>query len=151
MVRNGLLPLLLGLLLAPRAGLAQATALERLNALFAGGVELRIDQAQRLIVDVRDATGRYRQDVVPLSSIDPGSIRFSFVEDAVILGCRAEHGRCFRSELFKQSSVRHLGRCNLPRPPEDDGGRAVVEALQALLAEHATLAAETRTPDGRMK
>lgn len=151
MVHTRFPSLLFGLLMLSSTGMAQASPLEQLNGLFAGSVELRIDAQQQLILDVRDASGRYRQDVVALAGIDPESIRFSAEEDAVILGCRPAFGRCFRSELFKQSSTRHSGRCNLPRPLEDDGGRATMEALHALLAEHAALAAETRTPDGRMK
>ena len=136
---------------APGAAWSQSTELEALNSLFGGSVVMKLDRKQQLVIDLHDASGRFRQDVVALSSIDPASIHFSAEEDAVIMGCLPGHERCFSKELFKSNSIRLTGRCNLPRPLEDDGGAATMEALRALVAAQAATAAETPGGGQRMK
>ncbi|MFZ1693553.1 MAG: hypothetical protein WAT74_10175 [Flavobacteriales bacterium] len=129
--------------IVPTIAAAQADGLAELNALFGGSAVFKLDKRQQLVIDLYDASGRFRQDVVPVTSIDPEQIYFSLEEDAVILGCRAGHDRCFAKELFKLNTVRLTGRCNLPRPPHDDGGLATMDAIRAWLATQAATAAET--------
>jgi len=127
----------------PSIASAQADGLEVLNEIFGGSAVFKLDKRQQLVIDLYDASGRFRQDVVPVMNIDPERIHFSVEEDAVILGCRAGQDRCFSKELFKLNTVRLTGRCNLPRPPHDDGGLATMDAFRAWLATQAATAAET--------
>ena len=150
MVHRSLLLLVLALH-AQNAVWSQTAELETLNSLFSGSVVMRLDRKQQLVIDLNDASGRFRQDVVALANIDPASIHFSTAEDAVIMGCLPGQDRCFSKELFKSNSVRLTGRCNLPRPLEDDGGVATMEALRALVAAHAATAVETQPGGQRMK
>lgn len=151
MVHRITLTLLLLALLAPQAAWSQTAELEALNTLFSGSVVMKLDRKQQLVIDLYDASGRFRQDVVAASSVDPATIHFSAEEDAIILGCVSPDARCFRKELFKSNSVRMTGRCNLPRPLEDAGGSATIEALRAFIEAHAATAAETRSSGQRMK
>lgn len=151
MVHHIALALLLLQMLVPQAAWSQAAELDALNTLFSGSVVLKLDRKQQLVIDLNDASGRFRQDVVLVSSIDPASIHFSAEEDAIILGCIAGDSRCFSKELFKSNSVRLTGRCNLPRPLEDAGGAATIEALRTFIAAHAATAAETPSGGKRMK
>lgn len=151
MVRPVSRTLFLLLALHGAAARAQTDALDRANALFAGSAVLRIGPGQQLIIDRWDASGRCRQDAAPMQALDPEAIRFSPEDDAVVLRCRAGQERCIRSELFKLSSVKRASSCAMPRPPGDTGAQATVEALRALLAEQAALAAETSPPGMRMK
>jgi len=138
-------------LCVPASAWSQTAELAALNALFAGSVVMKLDRKQQLVIDLHNASGRFRQDVVALASIDPASIHFSAEEDAVIMGCLPGHDRCFSKELFKSNSVRLTGRCNLPRPLEDNGGAATMEALRALVSTQAATAAETLQGGQRMK
>lgn len=142
MVHRALLRLL-PFCFVPSIASAQADGLGALNELFGGSAVFKLDKRQQLVIDIHDANGRFRQDVVPVLSIDPERIHFSVEEDAVILGCRAGHDRCFSKELFKLNTVRLTGRCNLPRPPHDSGGLATMDAIREWLATQAATAAET--------
>ncbi|MBK9148458.1 MAG: hypothetical protein IPM12_11675 [Flavobacteriales bacterium] len=144
MVQRLLLTCILCSVLLHHRAHAQPAGLDSLNALFGGSVILKCDKHLQLVIDLYDASGRFRQDAVPLASIDPDRIHFSAEEDAVILECRGGHERCFSKELFKLNTVRLTGRCNLPRPLQDPGGAATIEAFRALLADH--LAGATETP-----
>jgi len=143
MVHRIWIPAIAALAIIPNTAHGQTDGLAVLNELFGGSVVLKLDKRQQLVIDVYDASARFRQDVAPLGSIDPERLHYSVEEDAVILECREGHDRCFSKELFKLNSVRLTGRCNLPRPPQDDGAAATLDALRALLAEHAATALET--------
>lgn len=133
--------LLLATLLRAQAATDELAAV---NARFAGDVRVKIDRRDRLVFDFFDASGRFRQDVVPVEHLDPQSIHYSPEEDAVIIGCRSGHARCISKEVFKLNTVRTTGRTNLPRPPSDEGGHGTMDALHALV-----LAAQQRLASAR--
>ncbi|MBK8227415.1 MAG: hypothetical protein IPK70_09610 [Flavobacteriales bacterium] len=143
MVHWKLLPAIAAFAVIPNNGFGQSDGIAKLNELFGGSVVLKLDKRLQLVIDLYDANSRIRQDVAPLASIDPERLHYSMEEDAVILECREGHDRCFTKELFKLNSVRLTGRCNLPRPPLDDGAAATLDALRALLAAHSATALET--------
>ncbi|MBK6342112.1 MAG: hypothetical protein IPF41_05860 [Flavobacteriales bacterium] len=143
MVHRKLLPAIAALAIIPNTGFGQSDDIAKLNELFGGSVVVKLDKRLQLVIDVYDANSRFRQDIVPIASIDRNRLHYSVEEDAVILECREGYDRCFSKELFKLNSVRSTGRCNLPRPPQDDGAAATLDALRALLAAHAATALET--------
>jgi len=128
------LPLLLTLLTAPV--LCAQTLDERIasvNAVFAGGVQFRMDKQHRLVIDVYKGSDRSRQDLVAPEKLDALSVSFSPEEDAVVIGCLAAHGHCIDKEIFKLNTIRHTGRSNLPRPPDDVNGERAIGALKELI------------------
>ncbi len=124
------------------------------NSLFDGTVVVKIDRQDRFVFDLFDATGRFRQDVVPVEQLDPESIHYSSEEDAVILGCKTEYAQCISKEIFKLNTIRFTGRSNLPRPTNDGGALATMAALKAMMlaAQQQLLAAgETKARSPRRK
>jgi hypothetical protein len=131
------------LLLLSTLGSAQIATEEinAVNALFNKSVVVRVDRQDRFVFDLFDATGRFRQDVVPVEQLDADNIHYSAEEDAVIIGCKAENAQCISKEIFKLNTIRLTGRSNFPRPSTDDGGVATMAALRALI-----LAAQQQLP-----
>lgn len=121
---------------------------EALNGLFAGSVRFRTDGQDRVVIDFHDRGGRYRQDKALLAHIDPASIRFDPEQDALLMGCRKGHERCFTKEVFKLSAIRSTSAIQLPRPPEDPGGAATAGALRALIGWDAAAMEPRETPKG---
>lgn len=120
---------------------------DALNGLFAGSVRFRIDDQDRVVIDFLDRGGRYRQDQAPLAHIDPATIRFDPEQDALLMGCRTGHERCFTKEVFRLSAIRSTSWIQLPRPPEDPAGAATAEALRALLGWDAAAMEPRETPE----
>jgi len=131
------------------------TELNAVNELFGGSAVMKLDKHHRLVVDFHDASGRYRQDIVPVMHLDPDNISYSTEEDAVVLGCRTDKAQCIDKEIFKLNTVRHTGRSNLPRPLGDAGGERTMLALRDLLRsaqdQVASAAGETRERPSRIK
>ncbi|MBV6404731.1 MAG: hypothetical protein GFGODING_01489 [Flavobacteriales bacterium] len=130
-------------------------ALNELNVLYDGAVRFRVDREDRLVVDLFDAGGHIRQDVVYVEFLDPGGIRYSAEEAAVVMACADGHANCISKEVFKMNVVRHTGRSVFPLAAGDaEGARAIallsaaiVEARQALERE----ASETHARPQRKK
>lgn len=124
--------------------------LASLDSLFGGTVRFKFDKRHQLLIDYYDASGRFRQDIVPLEQMDADLVSFSLEEDAVIIRCKAEHGPCMSKELFKLNTIRRTGRSNLPRPIHDPAGTAAIAALQKLLHSSTGLLTETHPASKRM-
>jgi hypothetical protein len=146
MVRPITLLLSLGLFHCTAIAQGLGPELAELNQLFAGTAQFKLDKHEQLVIDLFDASGRFRQDIVALEHLDPAAMHYSTEEDAVIIGCIAAEGQCFSKEIFKHNTIRRSGRCNLPRPAHDTDGAAVINAFRALIeAAKAQLAANGET------
>lgn len=129
--------------------------LAAVNGIFTGTAQVRLDKQQRLVIDFFEGSNRFRQDLVPIAQLDPAAVSFSPEEDAVVIGCLAEHGQCIDKEIFKLNTIRRTGRSNLPRPTNDPDGASAISALKELITTaHEQLAAvpnETRERTTRRK
>lgn len=103
------------------------------NAVFAGSVQLRTDKQHRLVIDFYNGSDRFRQDMVAIAHLDSSAVSYSVEEDAVVIRCLTAHDQCIEKEIFKLNTLRHTGRSNLPRPPDDVNGERAISALRQLL------------------
>ncbi|MCB0794745.1 MAG: hypothetical protein KDB88_08415 [Flavobacteriales bacterium] len=108
--------------------------LKEINARYQGSVKFRIDKDDRLIADLFDQSGHFRQDAVYLEFLDPVTFRYSPEEDAVIMGCQEEHPGCVEKEVFKMNVIRHSGRSVLPAPAGDPEATATLSDLAELVS-----------------
>ncbi|MCB9170168.1 MAG: hypothetical protein H6594_07450 [Flavobacteriales bacterium] len=104
-----------------------------LNDLYAGSVKFRIDRDDRLIADLFDDSGHFREDAVYIEFLDPDLFAFSPEENAVVLKCRDDQGQCIEKEVFKLNVIRRTGRSALPAPADDASGRKAIALLQQLV------------------
>ena len=132
---------------------AQGTqaGLARVNELFGGQVRFKIDKRDRLVADFFDQSGHYRQDVVYLEFLAPEAFAFNAEEQVVMLRCADAHAQCIDKEVFKLNTIRHMGRMNLPLPPDDPEGSKAIAALADLIrkAQAELAAVETNKADQR--
>ncbi|MBK9176666.1 MAG: hypothetical protein IPM46_10105 [Flavobacteriales bacterium] len=101
--------------------------LASLDSLFGGTVRFKFDKRHQLLIDYYDASGRFRQDIVPLEQMDADLVSFSLEEDAVIIRCKAEHGLArarsssnstpFAAQAAATSLGRFMTRQARPRSP----------------------------------
>ena len=111
----------------------RAEDLRSLDDLFAGTVKFRIDRDERLVADLFDEGGHYREDVVYIEYLDPEAFIFSPEESAVVLKCGDANPQCIEKEVFKSNVIRHTGRSTLPVPPGDPEGARAIELLRQLV------------------
>lgn len=127
--------------------------LQELNALYDGSVRFKIDREDRLVADLFDHTGHFRQDVVYVEFLDPAGFKYSEEESAVVMTCAAAHANCIEKEVFRMNVIRHTGRSVFPLASGDTGGGRAIGLLSALVAEAqmdiARKAAETHARPSR--
>lgn len=130
---------LFSLLLLCTTALLQARSpgviLQELNALYEGAVRFRLDQEDRLVADLFDRTGHFRQDVVYIEFLDPNGFKFSEEESAVVMTCASDHANCIEKEVFRMNVIRHTGRSVFPVAAGDADGARAIGLLAALVSE----------------
>lgn len=109
--------------------------LQELNALYEGTVRFRLDQEDRLVADLFDRTGHFRQDVVYVEFLDPDGFKFSEEESAVVMTCASDHANCIEKEVFRMNVIRHTGRSVFPVAAGDADGARAIGLLAALVSE----------------
>lgn len=109
--------------------------LQELNALYGGSVRFKIDQEDRLVTDLFDHTGHFRQDVVYIEFLDTAGFKYSEEEAALVLTCASDHANCIEKEVFRMNVIRHTGRSVLPVPAGDAEGSRAIGLLVALVGE----------------
>lgn len=137
------------LLIAALGTCAQVAApeIQAVNERFAGSVQVKLDRRERLVFDFFDASGRFRQDVVPAELLDAEQLHYSPEENAIILVCKSTAAQCITKEIFKMNTIRSTGRSNLPIPAGDIDGAGTIQDLGALIRkvqEHMNSLSETR-------
>jgi hypothetical protein len=95
-------------------------------------VVFKIDKRERLVMDFFDAGTRFRQDIAPLSDLDPELVSYSAEEDGVVLKCREDKAQCISKEIFKLDVLRTTSRVTIPRPEDDLEGVKAISFLQEL-------------------
>lgn len=123
------------------------TILQELNALYGGSVRFKIDQEDRLVADLFDHTGHFRQDVVYIEFLDTAGFKYSEEEAAVVMTCASDHANCIEKEVFRMNVIRHTGRSVLPVAAGDRDGAQAIGLLSALVSEaqHAIALKEAET------
>lgn len=140
--------LLIGLGLAAAAhGQAQGgdPRIDALNARYGGAVSFRMN-GHLLIIDRRDAEGRYRREQAPLQAIDPGSIGYSLQADAVTARCARDMSACFTQEDYRAGIVKRSSLIAIPIAMDDPAGHDLIGLLQQLVAAADERHAETPKP-----
>lgn len=119
----------------PLEARSPTTILQELNALYNGSVRFKIDQEDRLVADLFDHTGHFRQDVVYIEFLDPNGFKFSEEESAVVMTCASDHANCIEKEVFRMNVIRHTGRSVFPAAAGDADGAKAIGLLAALVSE----------------
>lgn len=116
--------------------------MDALSARYGGAVTYRMN-GPMLIIDRRDAEGRYRREQVPLQVMDTGSIGYSLQAHAVAARCAPDRGACFMQEDYRAGIVKRSSLIELPIAPDDPTGHDLIGLLRQLIAEAGERYAET--------
>lgn len=96
------------------------------------GRQIRMDHAQRIVVDHFEARVRVGQDRLPVAALDVRSLCYDAATDAVTIHCR-DGVRCAERESFKEAITRRSSRYAIQVPADDPGGVGLLRQFRRLL------------------
>ncbi len=96
-------------------------------------IRIRVDARQRLVMDHFSAGIRSRQDIMPLSALEPEAIAWDQERGTIIIRCKEGKRQCIQREVFRKSTLWRSSHTSIPAPASDPQGARTIATLRSLV------------------
>jgi hypothetical protein len=125
--------------------------LDAVNEHFSGLATFRLDNKDRLVIDLFDGGNNYRRDMAYVEFLKADQFTFEAGANCIVLKCVEGQPKCIDKQVIKTGAISPTGRSTVPIPGGDSEGREAISLVAKLVRDKQQIQRDEAnvTPDNR--